>query len=173
MLKSIVFYLLVKRITYSILYYEDGFIMKRTGILNSMLSEAVSGMGHGDMILIGDVGCPFPRHGQTKVIDLAVTDGIPKVTDVLKVVLQELEVESYIVSQETKDVSPEIYKSFCEILDKYQNKGNPLTEKTIPHAEMKNLWLNGALEGKEVKVFVRTGQRTPFCYIMLVAGVDF
>jgi len=147
--------------------------MKRTGILNAELSEVVATMGHGDMILIGDVGCPFPRHKETKVIDLAVTDGVPKVTDVLKVVLQELEVERYIVSQETKDVSPETYEKFTSIIRQFNNKGNPLVEKTIPHDEMKNLWLNGALEGKEVKAFVRTGERTPFCYIMLVAGVDF
>ena len=28
-------------------------------------------------------------------------------------------------------------------------------------------------EGKEVKVFVRTGQRSPYCYVALMAGVDF
>lgn len=147
--------------------------MKRTGILHGELSKAVGTMGHGDMILIGDVGCPFPRHEMTACIDLAVTDGVPKVRDVLKVVLQELETESYIVSEETKKISPQIYEEFKDILAGFQSKGNPLTEKTIPHEEMKHLWLNGALEGKEVKVFVRTGQRVPYCYIALEAGVDF
>lgn len=147
--------------------------MKRTGILHGELSKAVGKMGHGDTILIGDVGCPFPRHEMTTCIDLAVTDGVPKVSDVLKVVLQELEVESYIVTDETKETSPEVYEEFKEIIAGFKNKGNALVEKTIPHVEMKNLWLNGALEGKEVKVFVRTGQRTPYCYIALEAGVDF
>ncbi len=147
--------------------------MKRTGILNAELSKAVGKMGHGDMILIGDVGCPFPRHEMTTCIDLAVTDGVPKVSDVLKVVLQELEVESYIVAQETKDISPDTYQEFKTIISQFKNKGNTLIEKTIPHPEMKDLWLNGALNGEEVKVFVRTGQRTPYCYIVLVAGVDF
>ena len=36
--------------------------MKRTGIQNRKLSEMVAKMGHGDMILIGDLGCPFPAH---------------------------------------------------------------------------------------------------------------
>ena len=147
--------------------------MKRTGILNAELSKAVGKMGHGEIILIGDVGCPFPGHDRTVCVDLAVADGVPRVSDVLKVVLQELEVEGYIVSQETKDVSPEVYAEFKGILDGFQNKGSALTEKVIPHPEMKNLWLNGAMEGEEVKVFVRTGQRTPYCYIALVAGVDF
>ena len=44
------------------------------------------------------------RHEMTTCIDLAVTDGVPKVTDVLKTVLDELVVEEYIVSEETKSV---------------------------------------------------------------------
>lgn len=147
--------------------------MKKSGILNSELSKAVGKMGHGDIILIGDVGCPFPRHEMTTCIDLAVTDGVPKVTDVLKTVLDELVVEEYIVSEETKSVSPAVYEEFKGILAQYDNKGNALKETTVEHLKMKNLWLNGALEGEEVKVFVRTGERVPFCYIALVAGVDF
>lgn len=147
--------------------------MKKSGILNSELSKAVGKMGHGDIILIGDVGCPFPRHDMTTCIDLAVTDGVPKVTDVLKTVLDELVVEEYIVSEETKSVSPAVYEEFKGILSQYDNKGNALKETTVEHLKMKNLWLNGALEGEEVKVFVRTGERVPFCYIALVAGVDF
>lgn len=81
--------------------------MKKNGIYNAKLSEVVGKMGHGDIILIGDVGCPFPRHDMTTCIDLAVTDGVPKVTDVVKAVLEELVIEGYIVSEETKQVSPE------------------------------------------------------------------
>lgn len=147
--------------------------MKKGGIYNSKLSEVIGKMGHGDIILIGDVGCPFPRHEMTTSIDLAVSDGVPKVTDVVKAVLEELVVEQYIVSEETKMISPEKYNEFKEIMDLETNKGNPLLENTIPHIEMKNLWLNGSLEGKEVKAFVRTGERCPYCYIALVAGVDF
>jgi len=147
--------------------------MKKKGILNVALSEAIAKMGHGDMILIGDVGCPFPRHDLTKTIDLAVTDGVPCVTDVLKVVLEELVVESYIVSQETKQINPEHYRKFTDIISTFDNKGNPISEKTIPHSEYKDLWLNGALRGEEVKVFVRTGERSPYAYIILMAGVDF
>lgn len=147
--------------------------MKRKGILNAELSKAIAKMGHGDIILIGDVGCPFPRHDMTTSIDLAVTEGVPMVKDVLKVVLEELVVESYLVSKEIKDVSPDTYEEFKEILSQFKNKGNPLKETVLPHVEMKNLWLNGALEGKEVKVFVRCGQRTPYCYIALCAGVNF
>ena len=147
--------------------------MKKSGIYNSELAKAVSKMGHGDIILIGDVGCPFPRHDMTTCVDLAVCEGVPKVADVVKAVLNELVVESYIVTDETKSVSPQVYEEFKSILSKENNKGNALVEKCIPHVDMKNLWLNGALNGEEVKVFVRTGERCPYCYIALVAGVDF
>lgn len=147
--------------------------MKKGGIYNAELAKAIGKMGHGDIILIGDVGCPFPRHEMTTCVDLAVSDGVPKVTDVLKAVLEELVVEGYIVSEETKEISPAKYEEFKEILSKEKNKGNDLVETTIPHPEMKDLWLNGALKGEEVKVFVRTGERCPYCYVALVAGVDF
>ncbi len=147
--------------------------MKKGGIYNAELAKAVAKMGHGDIILIGDVGCPFPRHDMTTSIDLAVCEGVPKVMDVVKAVLKELVIESYIVTEETKSVSPEVYKEFRATLDAEKNKGNDLIEKTIPHIEMKDLWLNGSLRGDEVKVFVRTGERCPYCYIALVAGVDF
>ncbi|MBT4287952.1 MAG: D-ribose pyranase [Deltaproteobacteria bacterium] len=147
--------------------------MKRKGIYNTELSHIVAKMGHGDMILIGDVGCPFPRHELTTCIDLAVTENIPVVNDVLRVVLEELEIEEYIVSEETKEISPNTYAQFKKTIDSFDNKGNALVEKVIPHANMKDLWLNGSLRGDEVKAFVRTGERTPYSYIILVAGVNF
>lgn len=147
--------------------------MKKDGIQNIALLEAIARMGHGDMILIGDVGCPFPRHEMTKCVDLALTKDIPKVEDVLKVVLDELVVESYIVTEETKEINSVHYDTFTKIISNYDNKGNALSEKTIPHDQMKDLWLNGALNGKEVKTFVRTGEQSPYSYIILVAGVNF
>ncbi len=147
--------------------------MKKRGILNAELSEAVARMGHGDIIIIGDVGCPFPRHDITTCIDLAVTDGIPMVKDVLNVVLEELEVEEYYVAEEIKSAHSNTYKDFVDIISKFTNKDMPITEKTFSHVKLKDLWLNGALNGEEVKVFVRCGQKTPYGYIALVAGVDF
>ena len=128
--------------------------MKRKGIYNTELSHIVAKMGHGDMILIGDVGCPFPRHELTTCIDLAVTENIPVVNDVLRVVLEELEIEEYIVSEETKEISPNTYAQFKKTIDSFDNKGNALVEKVIPHANMKDLWLNGSLN---------TTFRTLFC----------
>ena len=97
-------------------------MMKKGKCYNSMLSEAISKMGHGDIILIGDAGCAWPRHGQTKVIDLALCDGIPSVTDVLKVIMSELVVEGYMIPEEMKAQSPLQYQKYREILDREENK---------------------------------------------------
>ncbi|MDL2228890.1 D-ribose pyranase [Treponema sp. OttesenSCG-928-L16] len=143
--------------------------MKRGGILNSGLSAAVSRLGHGDMILIGDVGCAFPEKETVEVIDLAVSNGIPLVSDVLSAVLEELVVESYILAEESLAASPQAVKKLEKVLSGFQNKNQALPRRTLPHAELKRLWLGG----EQMKVFVRTGEHTPWGYIMLVAGVSF
>lgn len=147
--------------------------MKRNGILNRELSAMIAQMGHGDMILIGDAGCAFPTHDMTKCLDLAVCHGVPLVRDVLKAVLDELEVESYIVADETKSVSPAAYQEFRRLLSGYRSKGSQLPEATLPHVEMKKLWLHGPANGQQMQVFVRTGECTAYGYIILVAGVSF
>lgn len=147
--------------------------MKTKGILHNELANLVARVGHGDMIVIADRGFPFPRHDNTTCIDLSIGRGMPKVADVLKVVLTELEIEEVIIADETKTVSPETYKELKEILAPVRNKGNEIVEQNIPHPEFKDLALNGALEGKEVKGFVKCGEFTPYANIILVSGVDF
>jgi len=147
--------------------------MKTKGILNNELSKSVARLGHGDMLVITDRGFPFPRHEMTDCIDVSVGRDIPMVADVLKVVLQELEIEKVIIADETKTVSPHVYEDFKKIIGNVKNKGNDIVEENIPHPQFKDLVLNGALTGKEVKVFVKTGEFTPYANIILVSGVNF
>lgn len=147
--------------------------MKTKGILHNELAKAIAKVGHGDMIVITDRGFPFPRHGMTECIDVSVGRGIPGVVDVLKTILEELEIEKVVIADETKTISPEIYKKFKEIINPIRNKGNKIEEENIPHPEFKDLVLNGSLERKEIKVFVKSGEFTPYANIILVSGVDF
>lgn len=147
--------------------------MKTEGILNNEISKLVAEMGHGDMIVITDRGFPFPRHEKTKCVDLSVGVNLPKVKDVTEVILTELEIEEVIIANETKEVSPNTYEELQEILAPIDNKGNEIREKNIPHPEFKDLVLNGALNGKEVKGFVKTGEFTPYANIILISGVNF
>jgi len=49
--------------------------MKKIGVLNRDISEVIAGMGHMDMLVIGDAGLPIPR--EARRIDLAVKEGVP------------------------------------------------------------------------------------------------
>jgi len=147
--------------------------MKTKGILNNEISKLVAEMGHGDMLVITDRGFPFPRHEQTKCIDLSIGVDLPKVKDVTEVILKELEIEEVIIADETKEVSPKTYEELQEVLAPIDNKGNKIREKNIPHPEFKDLVLNGSLNGKEIKGFVKTGEFTPYANIILISGVNF
>ena len=147
--------------------------MKTHGVLHNELAQVVAKMGHGDMMLVADRGFPFPRHDLTTCIDVSVGRGLPNVVDVVKTVLEELEIEKVIIAEETKTVSPHIYEAFQEVLAGIRNKGNEIVQEIIPHDEFKDLLLNGALQGKELKAMVKTGEFTPFANIILVSGVDF
>ncbi|NMR96599.1 D-ribose pyranase, partial [Vibrio parahaemolyticus] len=72
--------------------------MKKRGILNGELSKLIAEMGHMDMILIGDAGMPVPKG--VKLIDLALVEGIPSFIEVLKAVLEDLEVEEAYIDLE-------------------------------------------------------------------------
>ncbi|HDM69951.1 MAG TPA: D-ribose pyranase [Thermotogales bacterium] len=147
--------------------------MKKSGVLNPQISELIARMGHGDMLVIADRGFPLPLNPQVTVVDVSVTANIPRVVDVVKAVLEELEVEEVILAEETEKISPHIHKQFMEIISKIRNKGNPIKITIIPHSEFKHMVLRGAEEGKEMKGMIRTGELTPFANIILVSGVTF
>lgn len=147
--------------------------MKKGGILNTELLRVVSDMGHGNMLYIVDRGFPFPVHDFTKKIDLAVGYNVPRFLDVVRIVLDDLEIEEVIIAEETEKISPDVYKSLMEIFNKVKNKGNSIRIKKIPHEEFKRMGLRGAQEGKEVKAIVRTGEFTPYSNVVLVSGVPF
>jgi len=147
--------------------------MKTKGILHNDLARAVARLGHGDMLVITDRGFPFPRHKNTECIDVSVGRNLPKFVDVVKVVLEELEIEKVIIANETKTVSPDTYNDLKKLISEKKNKGNDIIEENIPHLEFKDLALNGALQRKEIKVVVKTGEFTPYANIILISGVDF
>ena len=147
--------------------------MKTHGVLHNELAQLIARMGHGDMLVLTDRGFPFPRHEYTTCIDLSIGRGMPKVVDVLKVVLEELEIEGVIIANETKTISPATYKEFTDVIAGIKNKGNAIVEENIPHPDFKDMVLNGALERREVKGFVKCGEFTPYANIILVSGVDF
>ncbi|CAN7493388.1 D-ribose pyranase [Variovorax paradoxus] len=132
--------------------------MKRTALLHAELSQVIAALGHGDMLVIGDAGLPIPDGPRR--IDLALTPGIPRVADVLKVVLSEMQVERALIAREAIGQLPVgQLPAWCE----GQLAALP---ETVSHEELKRL-------SARAKAVIRTGECTPYANIVLYAGVTF
>ena len=131
--------------------------MKKIGTLNQPLSAVIAGLGHMDQLVIADAGLPIPAG--TQRIDLALKQGIPSFVDALKVILEEVQVESAIIADEMVSTSPLVYQQLQDMLP-------DIPIKTISHEDFK------VLTG-EARAIVRTGEFTPYANIILNAGVVF
>ncbi|MEJ8847929.1 D-ribose pyranase [Variovorax rhizosphaerae] len=131
--------------------------MKRTALLHAELSRVIAGMGHGDLLVIGDAGLPIPPGPQR--IDLAVTPGVPRFADVLAAVLSELQVERAVIALEACAAGGSQPPEWCAPLQ-------PVDIEMLPHARFKQLCA-------DAKAMVRTGECTPYMNVLLYAGVAF
>ena len=131
--------------------------MKKRGILNAALAEQIAALGHKDMFLVGDAGMPIPKG--VPVIDLAVTLGVPTFRQVLDAILDETEVEGFILADEIQTYNPTL-KDYLEA--KLAGKD----ETYISHEKLKQ-------QSAQVKFAVRTGECTPYPNVILRAGVVF
>ncbi len=137
--------------------------MKKTALLNAPLSRVIARMGHGDCLVVADSGLPIP-YGK-ELVDLAVTSQLPRLVDVLAVILQELKVEKVIITHEMQKKSPQYYQKLSETLI---NLIPDVAVESITHEKFKEV----TRETHNI-AFVRTGETTPFANLLLVAGVIF
>jgi D-ribose pyranase len=129
--------------------------MKKQGILNRELAAAFAKLGHTDQITIADCGLPIPDG--VRCIDLSYLIGKPSFIEILKVVLDDLEVESAFIASEMVSTNPSIYGEIQHMIPQ-------ITE--MPHEDFKQL------TGRS-KVIIRTGEATPYANIILQSGVIF
>ena len=127
--------------------------MKRTTLLHAELSGLVAGMGHGDLIVIGDAGLPVPPG--VRCIDLALTRGVPGTMQVLDALLSELVVERSCIAEEASDQL---------IADFTDRQIGSVTR--LPHDDFKR-------ETASARAVIRSGECTPNANICLWAGVAF
>jgi D-ribose pyranase len=132
--------------------------MKKNLLLNAELSHLIATLGHGDMLVLGDAGLPIPV-GPTapQRIDLAVSPGTPRLAEVLKAVLSEMQVQSTLIATEAlKGDQPPAW--YAEQLS--------LAPKTVSHEEFKKICAGA-------RAMVRTGECSPYANVILVSGVTF
>lgn len=131
--------------------------MKRDGILNLPLSQAIASMGHGDLMIVCDAGFPIPNH--VPRVDLAITKDVPDLETVLSAIAHDMIAEKvgYAVEMETNN---------APLRDKVHRIFGDAEFTTVPHAELLGDVASNA------KVIVRTGAFDPWGNILLYSGVD-
>lgn len=127
--------------------------MKRGGLLNAQLNHAVSGLGHGDLVVVADCGLPIPSG--VPVVDLALVHGVPRFVDVLDALLGDAVFQECIAATEAEgtDAGSWIDQRFPD-------------RRSVSHEELKVL-------SAGARLFVRTGEATAFANVVLVCGVPF
>ncbi|WP_029064742.1 D-ribose pyranase [Labrenzia sp. DG1229] len=136
--------------------------MKRTPLLNRHLSKLVASLGHMDEIVIADAGLPVPPN--VKVIDLAVSPGIPGFFDVFDALSRELIVEKAIFAEEA---GPELVTRIEVKLAHWEAEtGKPIEQVRVLHDDFK-------ARSQQARAVVRTGEVTPYANIILVSSVPF
>ena len=136
--------------------------MKRTALLNRHLSALVASLGHMDEIVVADAGLPVPEG--VKVIDLAVSAGIPSFREVLAALRSELVIEGAVWADEAaEDLSMQMQSE----LDVWSAEtGLTIAASRLPHDDFK-------LRTGKSKAIIRTGEVTPYANIILISGVAF
>ncbi len=128
--------------------------MKRGGILHPAISHLLASSGHTDVFTICDRGFPVPLGPER--IDLALVDGMPTVLDVLRAVDQEFVIDRVVVADEAEMVSPGHVAALRDLL-------GAARVMTMSHLELKEL-------SQEARATIRTGDTTPYGYIIVVSG---
>jgi D-ribose pyranase len=135
--------------------------MKRTRLLNSELSHAISRIGHTASITLCDAGLPIPAG--VKRIDLAIERGYPSFIRTLEVLLCEMMVEEIVVACEIHANNQAIFKEIMDVFRVHEMEPR-VTE--VPHEEFKRLTQSS-------ESIVRTGECTPYANVILKSGVVF
>ena len=131
--------------------------MKKTTLLNQALSEVIAGMGHGDLLVIGDYGLPCPKG--VRRIDLALRPSVPAFLETVETVLTELQVECAYLAEETAHRNEAAAEGLALLLGT-----TPVL--TTSHEDIKEM------SARAVAV-VRTGECRPYANVVLKAGVTF
>jgi D-ribose pyranase len=129
--------------------------MKEVGMINGQIDSALTRQGHMDLMMVVDAGFPCPDH--VEVIDIALSEGVPKILDVLAELRKVHSVEKIVMAQDTLAHNPtyfgEVSKAF----------GDGVEVEVIPHTELKE-------RSHHVKTIVRTGDFTAWGNVMMVSG---
>jgi D-ribose pyranase len=104
---------------------------------------------------VADAGFPCPDH--VEVIDIALSEGVPTVLEVLAELRKVHSVEKIVMANETRDHSPTHFKKASQAF------GKGVEVEAVPHTEFKQ-------RSHQAKTIIRTGDFTAWGNVMLVSG---
>ena len=128
--------------------------MRKLGILNAKLQEAITELRHGDGMVIVDQGFPIPKGCYT--IELSLVTGIPTFKQVLKAVLDEMRFCEYYIVDFMEEANKEYYDMVTNAFDKYEVKERLSMDEFVEKT-------------KEAKLVIRTGEPLPASNIYLTS----
>lgn len=138
--------------------------MRNGRLLNGPLTALIGDLGHSDKIMVVDAGWPIPSALR---YDLCLTHGLPRLTDVLAVIADELRIEKVIIDGEMRTHGPDVYDGVISIIEAAGRRhAEHIAIEHEPHHIFKE-------HAGSVKGIVRTGECTPYCNMVLVAGLSF
>jgi D-ribose pyranase len=129
--------------------------MQEGGVLNREIARLLARMGHMDEMIVCDAGFPIPDGVDT--VDLALSENMPRVTDVLEVLKRHFSVEKLVVADEIRSHSPSMLSQIRSVL------GTAMPLETISHMDLK-------AKSRSVKAIIRTGDFTAYTNVLLVSG---
>lgn len=129
--------------------------MKEIGFLNGQIDAALTRQGHMDLLMVVDAGFPVPD--DVELIDIALSEGVPSVLDVLAELRKVHSVEKIVMAEETRDHNPAHLKQV------FASFGEGVEEEIIPHTELKE-------RSRHAKTIIRTGDFTAWGNVLLVSG---
>ncbi len=131
--------------------------MKRSGILNAALSQAIATMGHGEIMMVVDAGFPIPADAWR--IDLAVVPGVPDLATLYAAIAPELIVERVMFATELEQNNTPLLATLRRWFDARDFQPVSYEETIGPLA-------------RRAKVIVRSGAQDPWGNVALVSGID-
>ena len=129
--------------------------MKEVGMINGDIASALNRQGHMDLMMVVDAGFPCPD--DVELIDVALSEGVPSVLDVLAELRKYHSVEQLVMAQEAQDHNPSYFGKVSEAF------GAEMEVEVIPHTELKQ-------RSHAVKTIIRTGDFTAWANVLLVSG---
>jgi D-ribose pyranase len=129
--------------------------MKELGILNRGIAKIISEQGHRDLLMVCDAGFSIPVG--MEVIDVSISENKPGVVEILNELKKYFSVEKMIMANETKSVSPTLFKKISNVWS--DNMEVELLDQVVFRQK-----------SKEVKAVIRTGEFSAFGNVILVSG---